>query len=254
MSTIGKALAVLNTLAAMDVEPGLTDIARATSLDKATARRMLVELEKGGFVEQDPVTKTYRLGNAPVRLAHIRQKRYPFIDVATPFLRSLAERTGETVHLSQPVGGQLATMHVENSTQAHRINVNVGSLLPAHATASGIAYLSVLPPAVRATHLIGGLTRFTSRTLTDELVLGQAIAEAAERGFSTSIGGFEDGVASAAAVILDIHGNLVATLAIAAPQARTPVEKLQSFGLMAVETVREITRAYWGTKRSAAQK
>jgi IclR family transcriptional regulator, acetate operon repressor len=254
MSTISKALAVLNTLAVMETEPGLTEIARATSLDKATARRMLVELERDGFVEQDSVTKRYRLGNAPVRLAHIRQRRYPFVDVAKPFLKSLAERTGETVHLSQAVGGQLATMHVENSPQAHRINVNVGALLPFHATASGLAYLAVMSPSARSAHIAGGLPGFTSRTLTDVAALEQVIAETVERGFSSSIGGFEDGVASVAVAILDIHGTLMATLAIAAPKIRTSEEKMQSFGLMAVETARDIARAYWGTKRSAAQK
>ncbi|RFB81979.1 IclR family transcriptional regulator, partial [Rhizobium leguminosarum bv. trifolii] len=48
MSTIGKALSLLDTLSRLDKEVGLTDIARLCSLDKATARRFLVELEKHG--------------------------------------------------------------------------------------------------------------------------------------------------------------------------------------------------------------
>ena len=57
MSTIGKALTLLDTVSRLDQEAGLSDIARHCSLDKATARRFLVELEKHGFVEQDPGTK-----------------------------------------------------------------------------------------------------------------------------------------------------------------------------------------------------
>ena len=54
MSTIGKALALLDTLSRLDKEAGLTDIARLCALDKATARRFLVELEKHGLHRTAP--------------------------------------------------------------------------------------------------------------------------------------------------------------------------------------------------------
>ena len=87
MSTIGKALSLLDLVSQLDKDTGLTDLARLSALDKATARRFLVELEKHGFVEQDGETRKYRLGAAPVRLARIRQARYPFISVAAPLSR-----------------------------------------------------------------------------------------------------------------------------------------------------------------------
>ena len=77
MSTIGKALSLLDLLSQLNKDIGLTDLARVSALDKATARRFLVELEKHGFVEQDGETRKYRLGAAPVRLARIRQARFP---------------------------------------------------------------------------------------------------------------------------------------------------------------------------------
>lgn len=82
MSTVGKALSLLDSLSQLNQEAGLTDIARLCDLDKATARRLLVELEKHGFVEQDLETRRYRIGSAPVRLARIREARYPFLRVA----------------------------------------------------------------------------------------------------------------------------------------------------------------------------
>ena len=69
MSTIGKALSLLDLISQLDKDIGLSDLARLAALDKATARRFLVELEKQGFVEQDGETRKYRLGAAPVRLA-----------------------------------------------------------------------------------------------------------------------------------------------------------------------------------------
>ena len=65
MSTISKALTLLDAISRLEKEAGLSDIARHCGLDKATARRFLVELEKHGFVEQDMETRRYRLGGAP---------------------------------------------------------------------------------------------------------------------------------------------------------------------------------------------
>lgn len=47
-------MSLLDNLSQLEEDAGLTDIARICALDKATARRMLVELEKFGFVEQIP--------------------------------------------------------------------------------------------------------------------------------------------------------------------------------------------------------
>ena len=67
MSTIGKALSLLDLISVLDKDIGLSDLARLSTLDKATTRRFLVELERHGFVEQDEETRRYRLGAAPVR-------------------------------------------------------------------------------------------------------------------------------------------------------------------------------------------
>ena len=107
MSTIGKALSLLDLISELDKDIGLSDLARLSALDKATARRFLVELERHGFVEQDEDTRRYRLGAAPVRLARLRQARFPFVAVAAPFAKALAEQAGETVHLSEFSGGRL---------------------------------------------------------------------------------------------------------------------------------------------------
>ena len=129
MSTIGKALTLLDVLSRIDNEAGLTEIAQACGYDKATTRRFLVELEKHGFVEQLPETRKYRIGAAPLRLARVREARYPFLRTALPFIRQLAERTGETVHLSEFSNGRLCSIHVEESAHAHRVIVNVGTTL-----------------------------------------------------------------------------------------------------------------------------
>src|SRR6201996_6304158 len=67
MSTVIKALSLLDHFDASAPEIGLVDMARLSSLDKATTRRLLVALSVKGFIEQDPLTRRYRLGAALIR-------------------------------------------------------------------------------------------------------------------------------------------------------------------------------------------
>lgn len=250
MSTIGKALALLDLLSQLDGDVGLSDCARLASLDKATARRMLVELEKHGFIEQDAESRKYRLGSAPVRLARIREARYPFIGVAAPLVKALAEDAGETVHLAEFAGGRLSTVHVEDAPQAHRVIVKLGTILPFHATASGLAFLAFCPQAEIASALSKPLERFSRHTITDPDEFRLRLSETAERGFSISQQGLEEGVISAAAPVLSPGGRPIGTVAIAAPVLRANDTKMHELGVKAALTANRIAEKYYGAKTS----
>ncbi|MGG6894341.1 IclR family transcriptional regulator [Rhizobium sp. BR 315] len=249
MSTIGKALSLLDTLSRLDKEAGLTDIANLCALDKATARRFLVELEKHGFVEQDPDTRRYRIGSAPVRLARIREARFPFLRIAIPFIKTLAESSTETVHLSEFSGGQLSTIHVEDSPRAHRIIVDVGSLLPFHATASGVAFLAFCPQTRIDEALKKPLEKFTDHTVTDPQLVRAMLKETAARGFSISHQGLEAGVISTAAPVRTPSGHPIGCVAIAAPLSRTTNAAIHEFGAQAVAAANAISEKYYGSER-----
>lgn len=249
MSTVGKALSLLDSLSQLNNEAGLTDIARLCDFDKATARRLLVELEKHGFVEQNPETRRYRIGSAPVRLARIREARYPFLRVAIPFVKELAESSEETVHLAEFSGGTLSTIHVEDSPRAHRVIVEIGTRLPLHATASGLAYLSFSDKKHIKAVLSQPLTSFTEHTVTDPAKVRSMIDETVERGFSISSQGLEIGVVSTGAPILSPTGQPVGSITIAAPLARAGAATLASFGAAVTDTAKRISEKYYGPER-----
>ncbi|WP_025199371.1 phosphotransferase [Brucella sp. BO2] len=202
MSTIGKALTLLDVLSRLNTEAGLTEIAQACGYDKATTRRFLVDLEKHGFVEQLAESRKYRIGAEPLRLARIREARYPFLGTALPFVRQLAERTGETVHLSEFSNGRLSTIHVEESPRAHRVFINVGMILPFHATASGLAYLAACADDVVEATVTKSLDTFTEFTIADPEEVRRRVREARQNGFSVNRQGLEVGVMSTSAAIL----------------------------------------------------
>ncbi|TIW18621.1 MAG: IclR family transcriptional regulator, partial [Mesorhizobium sp.] len=54
MSTVGKAVSLLELFTLDEPEIGLSDLARKAGLDKATARRLLMALANHRLIEQEP--------------------------------------------------------------------------------------------------------------------------------------------------------------------------------------------------------
>lgn len=249
MGTIGKALTLLDILSGMEKEAGLTEIALACGYDKATTRRFLVELEKHGFVEQIADSRKYRLGAALLRLARIREQRYPFLRAAIEFVREFAELTGETVHLSEFSNGRLSTVHVEESAKAHRVFVNVGAVLPFHATASGLAFLAACSSEMIEAELAKPLRSFTDYTSTDAGDVRKLLEETRTRGYSINRQGMEAGVISVSAAIIPPAGRPVGSITVAAPFARTDDDRIMEHGAAAGAAARRISDALFGADR-----
>jgi len=246
MSTVGKAVSLLELFTLREPEIGLSDLARRAGLDKATARRLLMALANHRLIEQEPQSRRYRLGAGLSRLARIRDAHFPFVRLAGPVIRELSLETGETVHLSEFSAGALLTVHVDLSSRANRVNVDVGQVLPLHGTASGIAFLSASKPETVRAYLEKPLEAFTAHTMTTAAALSKAIALAAARGYSRSAQGYEDGVHSIGAAILGADGQPIGTLAVASPVSRVDDATAVSQGEAAVRAARLISARLTG--------
>jgi len=246
MSTVGKAISLLELFTLDEPEIGLSELARKAGLDKATARRLLVALAAHRLIEQEPQSRRYRLGAGLARLARIRDAHFPFVRVAAPVLRDLALETGETVHLSEFSAGALLTVHVELSARANRVNVDVGQILPLHGTASGIAFLAASRLEAVGAYLERPLQAFTVHTMTQPSELAKAIALAAASGYSRSSQGYEEGVHSIGAAIPGADGQPIGALAIASPVSRVDDQVAASQGTAAIRAARLITARLTG--------
>ena len=80
MGTVGKALDLLDLFTRGQPQLGLSQLARASGLNKATCHRLLTELESRGLLEQTGPAREYRLGPATLRLSliHISEPTRPY--------------------------------------------------------------------------------------------------------------------------------------------------------------------------------
>ncbi|MDQ6437491.1 IclR family transcriptional regulator [Mesorhizobium sp. LHD-90] len=252
VSTVAKAVSLLETLGADISELGLAELAGRVGFDKTTTRRLLISLIECGLVEQDERSRCYRLGAGISRLALLREAQFPFLRTATPTVERLAQETGETVHLSEYSSRGLVSVHVVESTKANRVSVPVGMILPLHATASGIALLAFARKKLRDAVAEGPFPAFTRHTVSAPEELSKLIEAARARGYSTSTQGFEEGVFSVAAPILGVDGIAIGALAIATPQVRIRKGDIERHGAAVAAGASEIGEHLFGLLPSSA--
>jgi DNA-binding IclR family transcriptional regulator len=213
-------MTLLEFFSAARPEIGLSDLARLAAFDKASTRRLLVSLQKHGFIEQNPDTRKYRLGAGFLRLARVREATFPIRSVIQPVLDRLARETGETSHASTAASGYLATIGVAEPNRATRVHVDPAEKLPFHATASGIVYLAFSNTDLLENFLHQPLERHTPHTVVDPDAVRGEVRQAFEHGFFVSDQGFEDEVIGMAAPYFGMTGLAAGAIAVATPSSR----------------------------------
>ncbi|MEU8146655.1 IclR family transcriptional regulator [Nonomuraea sp. NPDC048901] len=145
IQSVERAAGILRLLASGPRELGVAELARAMGLPKGTLHGILRTLVHVGFVEQDEATGRYRLGGT---LLHLGSS---YLDVNVLRTRSLnwadalAGRSRESVWIGTAhEGGVLVVHHVFRPDDSMQV-LQVGTLLPAHATALGKVLLAYDP-------------------------------------------------------------------------------------------------------------
>ena len=77
---------------------GLQDLSNELGLNKSTVHRILNSLICMDYVRQDTETLKYSLSFKFCRISNQILSQNSMIDIARPYIKQLAERSGETVH------------------------------------------------------------------------------------------------------------------------------------------------------------
>lgn len=247
MGTVSKALSLLDHFSRKRSEIGLSEIARLSGLNKATAYRLMSELAEQGFVEQVGTGREYRLGPVFPRLAALREAAVPMREVAQSLLSHLSEATGETAHLSIHHGDHLNVVAFCYST-AHgtRVTMEDAEKIAFHTTSSGQAVLAHSPKELVDDVLSRPLEQITEFSLTDPDALRMHLKAARDLGVSETVSGHELDVHSHACPIFDAKQVCYGAVAVAAPVARMTPDLRKNIQREVAVTSLEMTRLLGG--------
>ena len=227
--TLGKAMAVLETVALCDRPMRFTDVLAVSGQPRGTLHRQLSHLVQEDLLELRP-DHTYVPGLRLLKLASASWARNEFRAVAAPFLDALHRETGETVHLGVLRGREIIYLDKVESRQAVRMNSQIGNASPVYCTGVGKAALAALAPAALDA-LLDGLEfrRFTPQTITGRAALLAELADIRADGVAYDREEHEPGIRCVAAPIVDPGHALAAGVSVTGPAYRVGPEQLAAW-------------------------
>ena len=213
IQSIERAAAILRLLSGRTRRLGVVDLAGELELPKGTVHGLLRTLQSVGFVEQDAETGKYKLGAALLHMGSSYLDGNELRARALNWSDSLAARTQEAVRIGTLHDSQVLIVHHVFRPDDTLQTLDVGSLLPAHATALGKVLLAH-HPSIGSELDRPALVAFTNATITDHAALDREFAQVREQGWGAEIGELLPQQMSIAAPIKDRQGLVVGAIGI----------------------------------------
>lgn len=219
IQSIERGFAVLLAFDADLPAPSLADVAAKTGFSRPAVRRILLTLQKLGYVASSG--SRWSLTPRVLTLGQLYAATHDVPEVAQPHLLRLTELTHESASLSQLDGTDVVYVARVQVRRVMSVNVDVGSRLPAHATAMGRVLVAWADASVVEAVIAAGLPALTPTTVTDPVRFRDELHEVRRQGFALVDGELEPGFLTAATPVRDPSGHVVAALAYSTSRGRT---------------------------------
>jgi DNA-binding IclR family transcriptional regulator len=238
--TIARAVAILKCFTDTQPQLSLSDIVRATRLNKATAYRMLAALEKEGLIARPGDGDAYRLGSEAIALGGRALRATSLYTAGHGELEALAQTTGETATVEALIGSEMFILNEVMSARLLGAMPSLGTRWAAHATSTGKAVLAHLPEAELDALLQQPLARFTPQTPTVSS-LRRELAQARRQGYATVSDELEIGYAAVAAPIFGHHARAVAAICVGGPTVRLTQARLEELAVPVMQAAARVS-------------
>jgi DNA-binding IclR family transcriptional regulator len=218
-----RVLDLLEMLAAVPEQVGVSEIARRLGIPKSSTHMLLSTLETRGYVVGSP-DRRFHLN--PIfgggRGSWVGGANVMLVRLAQPIMESLAGKTGESSFLGV-ARTDSSVEYIAKVVSDHevRCDAELGQPRPLHSPSVGLVILAFQDPEKTEKYLQRGkLERVTPRTLVDPRQLRREIDLVRGRGYSVVCDTHSAGASGIAAPVFDGDGTVVAALNISAPTSR----------------------------------
>lgn len=241
--TVGKALDVLDQVAAFERPVRFGELQEKSVYPKATLYRFLQTLTNQGMLAYDSEHQTYSLGIRLVRLAHAAWTQSSLAPIARPHLDALSQASQETVHLAQLDASQVLYVDKRNARDPVAMYSQAGKVGPAYCTGVGKVMMAFLDEATLAETIAQqSFHRFTPHTLVSAEELRAELENIRARGYGFDREEHEPGIVCVAVPILSPSGRMLGALSVTGPTSRTSLEQLETWAPHVMETAAQIGR------------
>ncbi len=214
--SIDRALSVLECLAHAKRGFSLSEIARSLGIPKSSAHLILSTLERRGFLQKNAKTGRFCFGLQLVSLSRSALENLDLRDEAKPYLRSLMQKTGLTVHMAVLERDEAVIIEKVEAPGLVRLASWIGRRMDVNCTGVGKVLLAFLPDDELDFLLkTKEFARHNSRTIISKSTLRRELKQIKQSGYSLDNEEDEPGVCCIGAPVFDANGKAVAAISVA---------------------------------------
>jgi DNA-binding IclR family transcriptional regulator len=244
MTTIGKALDVLEIFLARDDEIGLSELASLSGLNVTTTHRIVLTLVKRGYLSQKQKRQKYSLSTKFLQYSNVLSRRMKIRDIAFPIVDALNKMVGESVNIAILDRNEVVYIEHIESSKSLRIFTQVGNRVPLYCTGVGKIFLAnmtdeELGKALSSTDLLPR----TVNTITDIERLKQELELVKTEDVAADNEEIEIGVKCIASPVRNREGSIIAAISVSGPTARLSNKRVNEIKTLVKSCAAEVSRA-----------
>jgi DNA-binding IclR family transcriptional regulator len=251
VDVVGRAGALLRAVSGCEPDGASTSaLARATSLARPTAHRLLTSLQAEGLLERDETTGRWLLGPELYLLGAAASSRYDVTALAQPIVRRLAVATGESAFFSVRRGDETICLVREDGSFPIRSHVLAeGTRFPLGVASAGMVVLAYLPDPE--------IDDFLSRTDLAATYgeqhradrVRERVAATRSDGYAVNPGLIVPGSWGMGAAVFDGHERPAWALSLTGIEQRFGAERRRELGVLLLQAAHDLTRTLRRSRR-----
>ena len=242
INSVEKALDVIEMLS-LHHSLSLIDLVELVKQPKSSLYRIILTLEKRGFIARSDEDGKYCLGYKQLVITRNMMERSSLRTAALTDMNKLMEDYGDTVNLCVLSDHEVLYVEIIEGTYALRMSDHVGSKAPFHATATGKAMAAFLP--IEETNKMinnRGLPSYTAHTIVNEAKLLNELEQIKKQGFALDNEEFVEGARCIAAPIFNRYGKIEGAISLSGARHRFPDEQVLQIAKSVTEAARNISQ------------
>lgn len=226
VQSLARGLSVIRAFGRDRPSMTLSDIAEATQLTRATARRFLLTLIELGYVRADG--RLFVLTPRVLELGFSYLSGLALPEIVGPHLEQLSRQLNESASASVLDDGDIVYIARVPARRLMTVSITVGTRFPAHATSMGRVLLAGLGDE-DLEHYLSSIARtaMTESTITDAAALRDTLDRVREQGWALVDQELEQGLRSIAAPLRGPDGAVVAAINVSTSTSTASLERIR---------------------------
>lgn len=243
--SLQKALRILECVALYPNGASVKTLSETLMMNKPIISKNLAAFEEMGYVIQDPVTHTFRLGTKLLYLSHKMTSSLDLYSIARPVMAELNRQTEETVNLALYSISARNLVYIGTIDGNHKLRLTnaVGTSPNLTSSAVGKALMAFLPAQELEQVLEKTAIRPRTRySINSQSELMEQLDITRRRGYAISNEETIEGVLGVAAPIYGVDAQIIGAIAVTGPKMRFPDHIIRRYGALVMRAAGDISR------------